>query len=260
MDEEARRASERIARDLLEAGLRPGGVVLVHSSLSSMGYVPGGPETVIQGFLKALGPEGTLLMPALSYETVHAQNPVFDLLRTPSNVGAIPEYFRTRPGTLRSIHPTHSVCGVGPRAEELLGEHQLDETPCGEHSPFRKLRDIGGQIVFLGCGMKPNTSMHAVEEVAHPPYLFGSLITYRIILPGGKEMKMRSWRHDHGRRGWRQRYDRLEPLLKKGCELHIGRVLEATVQIVEARPMWERALAAFEKDVFYFVERIESKQ
>ena len=33
---------------------------MVHSSLSSMGYVPGGPETVISGLLEALGPDGTL--------------------------------------------------------------------------------------------------------------------------------------------------------------------------------------------------------
>jgi len=56
-----------IAEALQQLGVRPGGVLLVHSSLSSLGYVPGGPETVIQALLKALGPGGTLLMPALSY-------------------------------------------------------------------------------------------------------------------------------------------------------------------------------------------------
>ena len=76
-------------------GVRPGSVLLVHSSLRAMGPVAGGPETVIRGLLQALGPDGTLLMPALSYAHVTSATPLFDLRRTPSNVGAIPEYFWT---------------------------------------------------------------------------------------------------------------------------------------------------------------------
>ena len=73
-------AQKRIAEDLLSAGLRRGGAVFVHSSLRSMGIVPGGAETVIRGLLDALGPDGTLLVPALSYEYVDAARPVFDIL------------------------------------------------------------------------------------------------------------------------------------------------------------------------------------
>lgn len=256
MPENPAEAQHKIAQNLLECGLRPGGVVLVHSSLSSMGYVPGGPETVIRGLLEALGPEGTLLLPALSYEHVGAHHPVFDVLHTPSNVGAIPEHFRTREGTLRSICPTHSVCGVGPLAKAVLGEHHLDETPCGPHSPFRKLRDLGGQIVFLGCGLRPNTSMHGVEELAQPPYLFGETITYRVILITGEEIKLRLRHHDF--QGFRQRYERIEPLLTPGKEIRVGKVLAATTYLLEARAMWQKALAALEKDRLFFVERVES--
>ena len=246
-------AREKIAHDLLACGLRRGGIVLVHSSLSSLGHVPGGAETVVQGLLEALSPEGTLLLPALSYEHVGAHQRVFDVLRTLSNVGAIPEHFRTRAGTLRSICPTHSVCGVGPLAGEMLGEHHLDDTPCGPHSPFRKLRDRGGQILFLGCGLRPNTSMHGVEELAQPPYLFEpAAITYRVILADGREMDL-ALRH-HSFPGYRQRYDRVGALLEPGVELHVGPVLQATAHLLEARAMWRRALAALEKDKLYFVE------
>ena len=89
-------ARQRIAAGLREAGVEPGGVALVHSSLSSLGHVPDGAETVVGGLLEALGAEGTLLMPALSYEHVHAGQSRFDVRRTPANIGAIPEYFRTR--------------------------------------------------------------------------------------------------------------------------------------------------------------------
>lgn len=246
-------ARERIADDLRAAGVRPGGVVVVHSSLKSLGRVPGGPETVVRGLLDALGPEGTLLMPALSYATVGADNPVFDVLETPSCVGAIPEHFRTRPGTLRSVSPTHSVCGVGPEAERLLERHRLDETPGGPNSPFRALRDVGGQIVMLGCGLAPNTSMHAVEEVVEPPYLFGGTIDYRVVLTDGTETQLRCRRH--GFRGFAQRYDRVAGLLPEGA-LKVGTVLEATVHTIDCAPMWDAAEAALRGDPLYFVDRV----
>jgi len=81
----------RIVHDLGALGVTRGDTVLVHASLSSLGRVEGGTETVIAAILQALGDEGTLLMPALSYEFVTPENPVFDVRETPCNVGALPE-------------------------------------------------------------------------------------------------------------------------------------------------------------------------
>ena len=245
-------AREKIAGDLKALGVREGGVLLVHSSMRSLGRFAGGAEEVVRGLLEAVGPAGTLLMPALSYERVGAAHPVFDVHNTPSCVGWLTEYFRRRRGTLRSVHPTHSVCGLGPAAEGLLADHQKDHTPCGEHSPFRRLRRAGGQVLFLGCGLKPNTSMHSIEELVEPPYLLGPVVEYRIILAAGRETTMRVRRHSFA--GWRQRYDRLGGLLAGGG-LAVGGVLAAEAQLVECRAMWDAALAALRSDPFFFVER-----
>lgn len=251
------KTARRMAEQLRALGLRPGGIVLVHSSLSSLGKVAGGPATVIAGLRQALGPRGTLLLPALSYMHVGPQQRVYDVKKTPSNVGAIPEYFRRLPSTLRSVHPTHSVCGRGPLAKTVLGGHQRDSTPCGPNSPFRSLRNLGGQILFLGCSLKPNTSMHGVEELEKPPYLFGKLRRYRSLLPGGRVLRQCSREHDF--KGWRQRYDRLAPLLKKAGALNSGRVLGAQAQLVEARPMWDLARLALKQDPLYFVDKVRGR-
>lgn len=251
--EPAEHAAIAIAADLICLGVRPGGILLVHASLSSLGWVEGGAETVIRGLLRALGPEGTLALPALSYDYVGPRNPNFDVRFTPCCVGTIPEHFRLRPGTRRSANPIHSVCAVGPATEALLGEHYRDRTPCGPHSPFRRVRDLGGQILFLGCGLRPNTSMHGVEEVVDAPYLFGETIGYRITLEDGSVTHV-PYQH-HGFAGWAQRYDRVARLLEEETELRIGRVLQATAHLLEAQALWSRAEAAMRRDPYCFVER-----
>ena len=144
MTEDTAAVAEQVADDLAEIGVRRGSLLLVHSSLSALGWVTGGAATVIAGLSRALGPEGTLLLPALTYAYVNAGQPRFEQAGTPSCVGAISEYFRTLDGVRRSLAPTHSVCGLGPLADEILNRHHLDPTPCGENSPFRAVRDRGG--------------------------------------------------------------------------------------------------------------------
>ncbi len=243
--------NQTIINDLLALGVRPGGVLLVHSSLRSLGPLPGGAESAIRALLAALGPDGTLLMPALSYATVRSNRPIFDARQTPSCVGALTEFFRTRPGTQRSIHPTHSVCGVGPLAGELLGAHERDTTPCGPNSPFARLPGVNGQILFLGCGLRPNTSMHAIEERVEPPYLFGEPLEYQIHRADGSTGTMRVRRHNF--QGWEQRYDRLQSVLAEP-DLRQGQVLQAACYLVEAAAMWPAALAALRADPLYFVD------
>lgn len=244
---------DQITADLLELGVRTGGVLLVHSSLRSLGPIPRGPETVIHGLLGALGKDGTLLMPSLSYETVGAHNPVFDVRNTPSCVGALPEYFRTRPHTLRSVHPTHSVCGVGRMARDLLDDHYRDTTPVGQNSPFARLRELGGQILFIGCGLRPNTMMHGVEEHVVPPYLYSEDVTYKIILGDGSETSMCV--RSHNFKGWIQRYDRLEGEMHYG--LHKGTVLQAECYLLEAAEAWFAALSRMRKESLFFVDKAQ---
>jgi aminoglycoside 3-N-acetyltransferase len=179
---------------------------------------------------------------------------LFDVRLTPSNVGALPEYFRARPGTLRSVHPTHSVCGVGRLAAELLDRHIEDRTPCGPRSPFHLLPKYAGQILMLGCGLRPNTSMHAVEEMVVPPYLFGGPLAYRLV--GWDWGVTEAVYRVHGFQGWQQRYDRVADVLD-GPSLRRGRVLAADVYLIEAAAMWKAALAALRRDPLVFVERRE---
>jgi len=184
---------EDIIAALRSSGIRTGDLLMVHSSLSSLGRIEGGAETVIDAFLEALGPGGTLLMPSFTtsfiyfdgflnksrfYRPYDRCNP-YDI-----TVGKIPQYFMRRKGVVRSVHPTHSVIGAGALTEQVLSLHKENDAPAGETSPFAKLLDYNGNILHFGSGINATTFLHFIEDKMDLPYLGNAVC--RIKGPDGK--------------------------------------------------------------------------
>jgi aminoglycoside 3-N-acetyltransferase len=215
----------------------------------------GGADTVIEALLDVCGPEGTLCIPSLSYLFTTESNPTFHIRSTPTNLGVIPETFRRREGVLRSLHPTHSVCAYGAQAEEITRDHAKDRSPVGVHSPFRKIRDLGGQVVFLGCSPRCNTSIHGVEETLSdpPPYLFKqSTITYTITGDDGEQVRVEHKRHNFEKTG--QRYERLVAMLEGSSHYSAGPVMQGFIHVFDAEAMWATAGDALRRDALSLVE------
>jgi aminoglycoside N3'-acetyltransferase len=162
--------AEQLLADLRNMPLEKGGVVHVQSSLKAIGYVKGGADTVVEVWINRVVEEagGTLSMPAFSVAgtmlATLTSNKVFDVRVTPTTVGRIPESFRKWPGVKRSVHPTHSVCALGSRAEFLVCEHHLDRLAFGSHSPLKRLVDLDAQLVGIGRTSRWLTSYHVFEE------------------------------------------------------------------------------------------------
>lgn len=244
--------SEKIAAGLKALGVLPEDTILVHSAFKSLGPVPGGIETVVQGLLQAIGPQGTLLMPALTWALRPPE--IFNGRMTPTNLGAIPEYFRTRAGTCRSIHPTHSVCATGRRTEELLADHHLDSTPCGPHSPFHKLLETNGKIIMLGCGLAPNTTMHALEEYVMPPFLLGQSYVFTITDKQGHTYQKEYRTHGFRKHGYSQKYERVAQLNTRAF-MSQGLVIQAPTFVLDAPTFKNSVLEKMKADPFFFVNQ-----
>jgi len=242
---------KQLVTDIVNLGIMPGDNLLVHSSLRSVGNFPDRARLVTRALLEVLGSEGTLLMPALSYRQVTSDHPVFVHHETPTCVGALTEYFRTMHGVERSIHPTHSVCAIGKNTSLLLQYHHLDNTPCGPNSPFNKLKNMDAKILFLGCGLLPNTTMHAIEELTPPPYLYGNNLTYTIHAPNQPPYQKEYI--THGFKGYKQRYDRVIRILNP-TDFREGQILTAHCYLIKAAPLWKRAEQKLMEAPLFFVD------
>lgn len=244
-------------QDLLEAfgcaGLRKGDNVMVHASLSRLGYVLGGPQVVIEALIECVGPEGTLMMPTQSWKNLDPEDgvhgevppelwpdirenwPAYDPDRTPTNtMGAVAELFRRWPGTVRSAHPARSVAAWGKNARYLTENHDLSNI-FGDGSPLSRLYDLDGKVLLIGVGYDKNTSLHLADA--------------RAQYPGKHNVTEHSAIMENGRRVWKA-YDTLyvdgEDFVALGADFEsTGAVKAVGLGGGEIRLMSQRELVDF---------------
>ena len=184
-----------IVAALRRLGIRPGDILIVHSSLSRLGFVEGGVEAVVMALQETVGVNGTLGAPTFWTVDPNAveEGTLFDAVRGKSQMGIISDRIRQLPGAVRSLHPTHSATFVGPFARDLTAEHHSDETPVGPHSPYRKLAAMKGKILLLGVTLEYLTSFHTIEdEIARFPFqIYNSgRKCFRVLNPEGEELTL----------------------------------------------------------------------
>lgn len=177
--------SVSVLADLERLGAAPGDGLFVHASMRAVGPTVGGARAVVEALLASVGPAGLLAAPGFSTDAVFP--PFLELTSlaaektkeveaavlghdparsSASEMGAIAETLRTWPGTLRSRHPTTSVCLIGPDAETYAASHP-DAWACGPDSPFGRLRDRPNmKMLLLGVGWNRCTALHTAETLA----------------------------------------------------------------------------------------------
>lgn len=238
---------DKFKQDLLNLGVKPGDTVLVHSSMKALG-TKCTPEEIIDGLLEVLGEEGTLLMPALTYENVTPHHPIFDSETTEPCIGLLPRTFMHIPKVERSVHPTHSVCAKGKLAHTLTVGHAMDDFAVGPRSPFMLLPLYKGKLLFIGDILESCTFLHGIEDIVKPPYLRAVKNKYIV---NGQEREYIGY-DDFG---WGQEFQRLADILEEP-DIQKGKLLAANAYLVDTRALLVAALSKMRSEPYSFVTDI----
>jgi aminoglycoside 3-N-acetyltransferase len=241
-----RREADAVASMLSHLNVPRGGILVVHSAIATLSRRGLRAEELIEAFLGEL-PDGTLIMPTMTWRSVTLEKRDWDEVATPSHTGVMSEIFRTRYAQARSIHPTHSVAAFGPQAVRLTSRHHLDEKPVSANSPYGLMRGQEVVILLLGVGLESCTAIHLPEEDVAPEFYLRPL----------SETKAYACRDRHGvvhevRARRHQKLDRdfpqfAAPLAAKR-QLHAGDILGCHYQITTMRDLHEEVYAALARD------------
>ena len=222
---------KRLVEDFRSLGVKPGMDLMVHSSLSAIGHVAGGADTVIDALLRVIGKRGNLMMPSFNHHGVKVYNP----LATPTRNGAIPDAFWRRPEAVRSDHPSHPVAVIGPDAERLCARH-AEVGVWAPESPIAQLIHGGGYILALGVTNTASTAYHVAEVSVDCRCLdsFGRI--HYAVAPDGRVEEVPGL-------AWRSRPCPVSPvrmdktLDRRGLQTH-GKVGDADATLVKALDLW----------------------
>ena len=174
---------------LIKLGIKKGDCLLVHTSMSKLGWIVGREATIVQALMETVGKDGTIVMPSQTgdnsepslwtnppvdlswHQTIRDYMPPFDRYTPVRSMGKVVEYLLTLPTTLRSNHPQVSFIANGKLAKEIIQDHEL--TPgLGEHSPLGKLYNNNAKVLLLGVSYSNCTCLHLSEtKLPHKKYI-----------------------------------------------------------------------------------------
>ena len=238
-----------VVEALRSLGLRAGHIVFVHSSLSSMGRVDGGADTVVDGLLEVLGPEGTLVVPTF---TPSHRGPlaVFDPARDPSEVGRITEVVRTRPGAVRSRHLRESMAALGPVAREMMRVHGA--SAWSADGPFWKLYEWDARILLVGVPYLRSTFWHLIEQMVQPAYGRWRDLEARVREADGTEGALPE-RGFGPKPGYRTDFNKLGSRMEAAGLVRVGAIGNAVSRLYRARDAFDFGVAEFRRDPRLFL-------
>ncbi|MBV7340005.1 AAC(3) family N-acetyltransferase [Chloroflexi bacterium TSY] len=243
---------KQIATSLRSLGLREGGIVFVHSSLSSLGYVEGGAKTVVDACLTVLGANGTLVVPTFTFAHSQQADPIFDPAHDPSEMGRITEVVRTHPASQRSHHLLHSVAALGAQAESITAVH--GPSAWAADGPFWQLNTFDAQILLLGVPYLRCTYFHLLEQLVQVPYRRWREIKARCRNTDGstRPLPTQALTPKSGFLG--NDFNKLGALLEAQGVVQVGAVGNAVARLFWAKEALEIGLDHYRRDPSLFIK------
>ncbi len=254
--------ADDLTKALKDLGVKEGDTLLVHSSLSRLGYLENGADAMIDALKAVLGPTGTFMAPAFSrpylgfegtinksvtyrpYDT----RPDGHLRDKTISTGVLPKTMLKKPDSFRSGHVSHEWVAMGAKAKECMAGHDLLDDPASENSPMQKALDLNGSVVFLGCSIGSNTFLHYLEHMADAEFLHPALVAY--IDENGFKQTAYIRKHLGGCRSFYNGFSGkfYKEAIARGLHIHEVPFGMATLYRMDLRELYDIGLQMYKED------------
>jgi len=224
--------------------------VMVHASISNIGKLDKPVPALVNDLLALMDlSRQTVLVPALPFATTMleyaASTRTFDVRTAKNAMGVVSQVIGRQPGSIRSLHPTHSAIAIGKDAAFYTADHEKDPTPFGANSPYAKLVRRRGQILLIGVTVNSTTTFHVHEDMlgaASPIQVYSpGTITFTLVGFDGQSQEYQAVCHD-SRLSARRDPNLFRQWLEAAGAIRFSPIGEAEVAVVDAHLMTKTCL------------------
>ena len=166
----------KIKEMLKYLGVISGDIVMIHSSIYSLGRVEEGLDGFFEAIIEYVGEGGGLIVPTFTYS--YRRNEIFDIKNTKSavDIGVFSEFIRKKDISIRNLDPLFSMTAIGGSAVSLI--QRRTKNCFGEGSVYGEL--FNNNVKFLGLGISYSTGLSGfmhIEKLANVPYRYDKVFS-----------------------------------------------------------------------------------
>jgi aminoglycoside 3-N-acetyltransferase len=132
-----------------DLGISKGMTISLKTDLKFLGPYEGNQNNMLEAHFNALSElidlnKGTIVVSTASFSLCNTEN-TFDIENTPSEMGALTEFIRTRPESVRSFHPFTSYTAIGKNADYICNNNSRHSV--GPNSPKARLIELNARYL-----------------------------------------------------------------------------------------------------------------
>ena len=248
---------------LQNIGLTYGDIVMIHSSLRTIGGIEGVSYSDKEGYCETifdifdavldLKNKGTIVVPTFTLSYARHQQPfIYETSPADPSLGIFAEFVRNQKESLRSLHPLLSLCAFGYHKEIICSE--VSKCCYGWNSPFHRLYENRAKILLLGVNFQKMSFIHHIEYMAGVSHYYNKAY----FTPAYKDGKELPLPYSAGVRYYNNKVDpffeRMENYMIEKGSAPEGRFGEAKTMLTSIRDVYDQGFEMLQKNPCFFIK------
>lgn len=241
-------------------GVKKGSIVLIKTDLRYLGkYDSLDPRDVLKAHFGVLSElidlkRGTIIVSTASTSFCNTEK-IFDVNKTPSEMGVLTEFIRRQPEAIRSFHPFNSHAAIGKHAEYIC--NNVSRHSFGSETPKDRMLNLDTQYISIGLHPRYTCSVvHQAEMVMGVPYRYVKEFIHPVVR-SGKVRKEPFYTHVWYRNiGIKRNVNKknFKRFIESGFEIQEAEVGRGKIYLYSMVDFYNVLISSLKDDIYFFLD------